>query len=738
MKIKHRALALILSAIMVLTFMPALAFAEGEMFSGEEISGGTIALGTAMEVDIEESYDYYSFVFTPDKSDWYTFSSSGDIDTFGRVVEGTDEICEDDSDGGNDNFACRFYGEEGSTYYLQATCWGSGTGSFRVSVNETEDGWWLLSTSERITFNPGDSSVTLNAEQCWAWKGEKPNITYCWYQNVADPEADTYEWEEMDGEDSSQITVSANYNEYKCVLTDSEEVTEEIYFYVREYDDDDYDDEEPNNEYFGRVVATGTIKAGEVKNATVSNPHDYVSYEFTPTVSGRYSFRSTGGNDGYGRVLDENSELVAWDDDMSEADHNFCISFYAEEGHKYYLQGCLFGSSTGALTVELLDGSFGKDGEWWCEYDFGEYDFTAGGVSLEVELAGDVPESGLKYEWFRKVNRASNNVFEKISGATGPSYKATTAGDYKCEVTEYSASGTRIHGDALTFSITVPPVLMNGMQIVEMDDMSAFVSTTRSENPTLDGYSPDAKGNISIPASVKFADNVTRKVTEIRSFKDCKALTGITIPSTVEEIIEDAFVNTGLKSITIPETVKDIGEYAVGYNRSYNESTDDYVYTKVAGFTIFGKTGSAAQAYAKANGFAFRDLAAEQAAAAAAAAKAKEAARQGTPDGSLPKVKLSKPAAKKTSITVKWKKLTKKQLKKSKATHYEIWVSESSTYPAGATTKEMIVKKSKSKWTCKGLTKNKRYFVQIRAIKYVGGVKHVGPWKQRTIKTKKK
>ena len=31
MKIKHRALALILSAIMVLTFMPALAFAEDEV-----------------------------------------------------------------------------------------------------------------------------------------------------------------------------------------------------------------------------------------------------------------------------------------------------------------------------------------------------------------------------------------------------------------------------------------------------------------------------------------------------------------------------------------------------------------------------------------------------------------------------------------------------------------------------------------------------------------------------------
>ena len=129
---------------------------------------------------------------------------------------------------------------------------------------------------------------------------------------------------------------------------------------------------------------------------------------------------------------------------------------------------------------------------------------------------------------------------------------------------------------------------------------------------------------------------------------------------------------------------------------------------------------------------------AEKAAKAAAAAKAAEEDRQGIRDGSLPKVKIKKPAAKKTSIKVKWTKLTKKQLKKSKATHYEIWVSEIPGYPAGAATKEKIVKKSKSSWTCKGLKKNKKYYVKVRAIKYVGGKKHVGAWKKTTIKTKKK
>lgn len=284
-------------------------------------------------------------------------------------------------------------------------------------------------------------------------------------------------------------------------------------------------------------------------------------------------------------------------------------------------------------------------------------------------------------------------------------------------------------------------VEQNNMRFYMINDSEAYV-VQKGYYDDNDNWITDLKGNVVIPDKVAFQDGKTRRVTVLSELSYNKALTGVTIPSSIYSIEDCALLNTGLKSITIPESVKDIGNHAVGYNRSYNESTDDYVYTTVAGFTIFGKTGSAAQAYAKANGFTFRDLAAEQAAAAKAKAdaeaKAREAIRQGTPDNSLPKVKLNKPAAKKTSITVKWKKLTKKQLKKSKATHYEIWVSESSTYPAGATTKETFVKKGKSKWTCKGLKKNTKYFIRIRAIKNVGGVKHVGPWKERRIKTKKK
>ena len=91
---------------------------------------------------------------------------------------------------------------------------------------------------------------------------------------------------------------------------------------------------------------------------------------------------------------------------------------------------------------------------------------------------------------------------------------------------------------------------------------------------------------------------------------------------------------------------------------------------------------------------------------------------------------------KKNTITAKWKKLTKKQLKKSKAKKYEIWVCPNKKF-AKEDTKEKIVSKSKSSYKFKGLRKKTKYYVKVRAIRYAGGTKYVGKWsKVKSIKTK--
>ena len=152
--------------------------------------------------------------------------------------------------------------------------------------------------------------------------------------------------------------------------------------------------------------------------------------------------------------------------------------------------------------------------------------------------------------------------------------------------------------------------------------------------------------------------------------------------------------------------------------------------------TAVTKAGSARDAADQAAAAAKAKAEADAKAAAAAKAEAERLARDGVLDKKIPKVKISKPAVKKNTITAKWKKLTKKQLKKSKAKKYEIWVCPNKKF-AKEDTKEKIVSKSKSSYKFKGLRKKTKYYVKVRAIRYAGGTKYVGKWsKVKSIKTK--
>lgn len=114
------------------------------------------------------------------------------------------------------------------------------------------------------------------------------------------------------------------------------------------------------------------------------------------------------------------------------------------------------------------------------------------------------------------------------------------------------------------------------------------------------------------------------------------------------------------------------------------------------------------------------------------AAIAAEAARQGTLDGSLPALKASKPKAAKKAITVKWKKLNKKQLKKG-VTGIQVWVCADGAFANGSTI-EKVVGKKKASLKIKGLQKGVTYYVKVRTV----GPNGYGPWSAvKTVKVKK-
>ncbi len=96
------------------------------------------------------------------------------------------------------------------------------------------------------------------------------------------------------------------------------------------------------------------------------------------------------------------------------------------------------------------------------------------------------------------------------------------------------------------------------------------------------------------------------KLTDIArsAFSDCASLTNVSIPDGMTKIGDSAFKNCNLTDVAVPNSVTEIGYRALGYKSGKNEDGGKWE-KKVPGFVIYGESGSAAETYAKENGFAF-------------------------------------------------------------------------------------------------------------------------------------
>lgn len=96
----------------------------------------------------------------------------------------------------------------------------------------------------------------------------------------------------------------------------------------------------------------------------------------------------------------------------------------------------------------------------------------------------------------------------------------------------------------------------------------------------------------------------------------------------------------------------------------------------------------------------------------------------------LPAIKLSKPAVAKKSVNIKWKKISKKNLKKVQG--IEIQAATDPEFTNIVKTATLSKKKTSKK--IKGLESRKTYYIRIRTYKNADDGRHVSAWRAKKVK----
>ncbi len=105
------------------------------------------------------------------------------------------------------------------------------------------------------------------------------------------------------------------------------------------------------------IASISTISAEETVEITISEEGGYVLLAFTPEKTGYYNFYSTGDDDTYGYLLDDDYDTLTYNDDGGE-NSNFSIVYSCTAGTTYYLKSRFYSSDqTGSfsVTVEACD-----------------------------------------------------------------------------------------------------------------------------------------------------------------------------------------------------------------------------------------------------------------------------------------------------------------------------------------------------------------------------------------------
>lgn len=727
MKIKHRALALILSAIMVLTYMPALAFAGGEDSADEYywsieytseshiLPGGKAKLTAEVSID-EVAYDEAGLAY-PEKFSysWYKCDVNDDGEgiriPIGSVTGNTYET------GEAGDYICVVTDDRG--YEEEA--------EFSVWKRETEGGWYAYDENEGNDYylsKEGKATLSVMVEP---FEGKLPdNITYTWYIVTSDGDS------LVESANDSTFEVS-EAGEYACVVSDGTEdndkrVDFDVYEYQEEYSNIDWDADMEGWRYF---LQNGSVKLdtyvdyyGEGTPVYTyqwyinGDPiEDATSASYVATEAGEYSCEITINVNGEKDISVVSCEVFSWritnDDQDFPVEYGKSVTLTAKTDYK--------GETKPTYQWGTRTDDSQEEGDEFTPIEGAiEASYTVENVTEEEEYLCEVTIDGVTQTGEYYVCLDYSN-YEYIYPYPNAVAKYETHDSRPLTVKYFYDEEYEMDRCTLNFPEVGDKVIMTSGDHVDEyvciseddEDDECFVNV-KDEDEFLEfypeKYTADASsGKINASVYAESIDHVNKK-------KVIKYDKEITLPVSFESNVKSIKFEPASISL-YSEDIKEVEDGHTVYSlyRRNKEggmfvAGDKLTVTYTNGTTrVFTGNSSGNLIYRDSSGTYYADpdidhdsmnagnntvklyyqgrvtsinvfmdtpqmrderarakAAADAKAKAAAAAKAKEAARQGTPDSKIAKVKMSKPAAAKKAVTAKWKKLTSKQIKKGK------------------------------------------------------------------------
>ena len=399
--------------------------------------------GYLTSADIRYSRSGMFIRFQPERSGNYRIYGNSSQDTVGFLYDGSgNEIMHDDDAAGGLQFQLDFAYDRNKTYYLYVQFYGSDKGNLQYGVSRgftiTYDanggtdapengvryygfdatlstdvpsragytflGWADSPTATTAMYQPGDTFGTNTDVTLYAvWRTDAYTVSYDANGGTGAPASQV----KIQGTPLTLTTEIPDRTGYRFLgWATSASAATATYLPGGTY----------SNESDVTLYAVWTPAAGissTVTNSTYSPditfPNAYMLYTFTPAVSSKFRFESTGTTDTMIYIYDADGELLAQNDDGGE-NRNFLLTYAFTGGTEYYIKLKLYSSNIGEIrfTVKrVYNVSYDANGGTG---DLAPQDKIHG---IDLTLSEDVPE------------RAD---YQFLGWATSPS--ATTA-DYQ-------------------------------------------------------------------------------------------------------------------------------------------------------------------------------------------------------------------------------------------------------------------------------------------------------------------